>query len=174
MIPAIPINLRRFEQVLCPTFCSKKSMRPLSCITNVNHIKFVVSWEKIKILQKNSKNKSYITMTLMKTPWYKRSQSKRVEEPLQKRPSWSRPPVDKTTIPQKIYRSHTNSRMLGSKRFSNRHLRTPDLKEIQKYPHEKFFYYPDPRAKDPLTNEKLSPLNRNERTKILTTFQTGG
>ena len=30
------------------------------------------------------------------------------------------------------------------------------------------------KSQRPLTNEKLSPLNRNERTKILTTFQMGG
>ena len=34
--------------------------------------------------------------------------------------------------------------------------------------HKKSFYYSDPRAKDPFTNEKLSPLNRNERTTIIT------
>ena len=44
----------------------------------------------------------------------------------------------------------SNTQMLGSKRFSNHHLRTPDAKEIQKFPQEKFFYYLDPRAKDPL------------------------
>ena len=44
----------------------------------------------------------------------------------------------------------TNTQMLENKRFFNHHLRTPDAKEIQEFPQEKFFYYSDPRAKDPL------------------------
>ena len=40
----------------------------------------------------------------------------------------------------------------------------PDPENI----HRKIFLYSDPRAKRPLTNEKLSPLNRNERTTIIT------
>ena len=47
MIPTIPINLRSFEQFLCPTFCPKESMCPLSCTINVNHIRFVATWEKM-------------------------------------------------------------------------------------------------------------------------------
>ena len=48
----------------------------------------------------------------------KPSQAKRVEEPLQKRPSWSRPPVDKTNIPEKDKDLTTISRMIEIKRLS--------------------------------------------------------
>ena len=68
----------------------------------------------------------------------------------------------------------TNTQMLGSNRFSNHHLRTPNAKEIQEFPQESISTIQIQEPKTPFTNEKLSPLNKNERTKIITTFQMGG
>ena len=40
--------------------------------------------------------------------------------------------------------------------------------------HEKIFLLFRSKSQRPPTNEKLSPLNRNDRTKILTTFKMSG
>ena len=44
----------------------------------------------------------------------------------------------------------------------------------KKFPQEQFFLLSKSKSQRPLTNEKFSPLNRNERTKIITTFQMSG
>ena len=52
--------------------------------------------------------------------------------------------------------------MLGSKRLSNHHRRTPDVKETQEFPQNSFSII---KIQEPKTvyNEKLSPLNMKER-----------
>ena len=75
--------------------------------------------------------------------------NKRVEKALQKRPSEVALLQTRQCF-QKNIDLTTNTQMLGSERFFNRHLITPNAKEIQEFPQEKFFYYPNPRAKDPL------------------------
>ena len=58
--------------------------------------------------------------------------------PPAKMPKLKSPSYRQDNDPEKYIDITQISRMLGSKRLSNHHLRTPDAKEIQKYPQESF------------------------------------
>ena len=111
---------------------------------------------KSKMLQKNSKKKSYIAMTLMKTPWYNMKTIRASWGPPAKTLQLKTPSCRQDNDPKKRYRSHTIFRMLGSKRFSNHHRRTPDAKQIHKISTKKSSIIQIQELKTPYKWEALS------------------
>ena len=104
----------------------------------------------------------------------KRIQAKRVEETLQKHPSWSRPPIDKTMFPEKIYRSHNkypNARKQNNFQSPSKNTRCEgDPKKFYK----KIFSIIQ--IQEPKTPYKWEPLSFKYKweNQILTTLKMGG
>ena len=114
------------------------------------------------------------SLMLMKTPWYKTHPSQASWGNPAKTPKLKSPSCRQDNVSWKKYIDlSTNTQMLGSKRFSNHHLRKPDAKEIQEISTRKVFLLSRSKSQRPFYNEKLSPLNRNERCQNHNHFSNG-
>ena len=146
------------RKLLSKTICPRKPMCPLSCTTNVNHIRFDASREMDKCYRKIARwnHRSQWIMILMKTPWYKRCQTSELRKPC-KNAQVKSPSCRQNKVSMKNIDLTTNTQMIGSNRLSNHHRRTPDAKEAQEFPQKSFSIIKISRAKDPFTM-RSSPL----------------
>ena len=151
----------------------QKSMRPLSYTTNVKRIIFVVSWEKTRcykkyqeeIMDSNDTNENpLIQAKPIQVSWGPSAKTPKLKSPSYRQDKDSR----------KNIRSHKNFLNAGKQKTFQSLSKNTRCKGDPKISTRIFFLLSRSKSQRPLTNEKLSHLNRNERTKIITTFQMSG